>query len=313
MKKTTTILLFSLAVLSAVLLITRWKLLNVSKEDAPAKQDKMRVTASIYPVYFFSREIGGEKAEVVSLLPPGVTESHDFEPTAQDIAGILSSRVLVVNGSSFEQWTGKIGEQLQENNVLLVEASSGLLQGVESVKNGDYPVDPHVWLDPVLASKEAENIEAGFEKTDARHAAFYRKNLEGLTAKFRNLDDDFRKGLGNCKLKDFVTSHAAFGYLSTRYSLNQIPISGISPDKEPSPKKMAEITDFIKQKNIRVVFTESRGNSRFSDTIASETGAQVLTLDPLEGLSEENRLSGNDYFSVMRKNLSGLRVALECK
>lgn len=264
------------------------------------KPKKLQVVTSLYPMYFFASRIGGDRAEVYNITPAG-TEPHDYEPTTKDIVKIMKSNMLVLNGGQIETWGNKIKDQIQGANVQIVVAGLGLTD-----KN------PHVWLSPILAKKQVEAIGAGFEKIDPKDSAYFRGNTEKLKKELDQLDSDFRKGLRNCQKKDFITSHAAFGYLAAEYSLNQIAISGISPDEEPSSQGLAEISDLVKKEGLKVIFFESLVSPKLSQTIARETGAKTLALDPVEGLTEDSLKAGKNYLTVMKDNLSNLQKALQC-
>src|SRR5258706_7016349 len=173
--------------------------------------------------------------------------------------------------------------------------------------------DPHVWQNPLLAKKEVEAIEKGFEKINPKDASYFQANAKKLEGELDQLDVEFKQGLASCQKKDCVTSHAAFGYLAARYGINQVAISGVSPDQEPSSQKLAEIADLVKKENIKIVFFESLVSPKLSQTIAQETGAKTMVLDPIEGISEDKLTAGHNYLTVMRDNLNALRTALECK
>lgn len=266
-----------------------------------ADKGKVMVTASFYPIYFFSSEIGGERAVVWDITPAG-SQPHEYEPTARDIARITESKMFVLNGGMIDAWGDKIKDEMKGNDVMVVNAGAGLTKSP----------DPHYWLDPVMAKEIAVNIEKGFAQIDEKDAAYFQKNLRKLEDKLDRLDTEYREGLSKCKRSDFITSHTAFAYLAARYGLNQIAISGISPDEEPSARKLAEIADLVRKENIGVIFFESLVSPRLSETIANETGAETLVLDPIEGISESSINAGKDYFSVMRQNLINLKKALQC-
>ncbi len=290
----------------AILILFLFIAAALSKQSNPSNNPvaggKLWVTASFYPVYFFASQIGKDMAEVVSLTPAG-SEPHEYEPTTSDIARISKSNMLVLNGK-LESWGDKIKSQLKGSSVVVVIAGEGL----DSRK-----LDPHVWLDPVLAKQEAVNIEKGYEKISPSNAGYFQANARNLEDQLDELNDEFKSKLSNCQRKDFVTSHEAFGYLAVRYNLNQVAISGISPDEEPSPKKLAEIVDFIKKENIKVIFFEKLVSPKLSQTIALETGAQTLVLDPIEGITDEDIKTGQNYFTIMKRNLNNLQIALQCK
>ncbi len=133
-----------------------------------------------------------------------------------------------------------------------------------------------------------------------------------LNQKLDQLDKTYAEGLKTCKQKDIITSHAAFGYLATRYGLNQVAISGISPDEEPSSQQLAEVAKFAKENDVKYIFFESLVSPKLSETIAHEIGAKTLVLDPLEGISDDDIKQGKNYFTVMENNLKNLQKALQC-
>ena len=271
---------------------------------------KLQVTASFYPMYFFASQIGGDKADVISITPASA-EPHDYEPTTQDLVAIQNSNMLVLNGGALEAWGNKIKGQLP-SNILVVTAGEGLANKKLN-ENGQTIQDPHIWLDPILAKKEVAVIEKGFEKIDPKDSSYFQVNAQKLNSDLDVLNTEYSHAFINCVQKDFVTSHAAFGYLGAQYGINQIPISGVSPDEEPSTQKLVEITNLVKAKNIKVIFFESLVSPKLSDTIANETGAKAKVLDPIEGLTKDEIQAGQNYLTIMRQNLNNLQIALQCQ
>jgi len=281
------------------------------KTSMLSKSAKLHVVASFYPMYFFASEIGGNKADVMNITPASA-EPHDYEPTTLDIAKITNSNMLVLNGGALEAWGDKIKDQLRGNNIFIVTAGDNLATK-QLQEEGKTIQDPHVWQDPILAKQEVVNIEKGYEKIDPQDTVYFQTNAKKLADQLDQLDIVFKQGLSNCAKKDFVTSHAAFGYLAARYGINQVPISGVSPDQEPSSQKLAEIADLVKKENIKVIFFESLVSPKLSQTIAQETDAQTMVLDPIEGISDDDMKQGKNYLTLMRDNLTALQTALECK
>ncbi len=272
--------------------------------------NKLQITASFYPLYYFASQIGGDKVSVANITPSGA-EPHDYEPTTQDIAKIQNSKLLILNGS-VEAWGDKIRDNLQGEKTKVVVAGQDLLtQQIE--EEGKMGIDPHVWLSPQLAKKETEKIANVLEELDPENASYYHDNESKLETRLDQLDQTYKQGLTSCNQKDIITSHAAFGYLAKAYRLNQVPIAGISPDEEPSSQQLAEVADFAKQHNVKYIFFESLVSPKLSETIANEIGAKTLVLVPLEGISDGDMRNGKDYFTVMQQNLTNLQTALECK
>lgn len=278
----------------------------------PTSQDKkIQVVASFYPLYFFASQIGGDKADVANITPAGA-EPHDYEPSTQDIAHIDKASILILNGGQLEAWGDKVKEDLNGKNVEVVTAADGLAnQDVQ--EEGQLMKDPHVWLDPVLAKKEVQKIAQAFVKVDPANTVFYEANEKILENKLDSLDQSFKAGLQDCQQKNIVTSHAAFGYIASRYSLKQVPISGLSPDQEPSPKQLADVAQFARANNVKYIFFETLISPKLSETIAKEVGAKTIVFNPLEGLTSDEQAAGKDYLSIQQDNLASLRVALECK
>lgn len=277
---------------------------------SPVSSGKITVASSFYPLYFFASQIGGEKADVINITPAGA-EPHDYEPTARDIAEIEKSDLLILNGGGLEAWGESIKRNINSERTRLVIAGEGL-KTEEMTEEEKNIIDPHIWLSPLLAEKMAEKIFQGFKETDPANAAYYQTNADILKSKLRALDEKYKSGLALCAQNKIITTHAAFGYLANAYHLEQVAITGISPDAEPSPRKLGELADFIKKNNIKYIFFETLASPRLSQTLSVETGAATLELNPLEGLSDEEISRGKNYFSEMENNLANLQLALQC-
>ena len=277
--------------------------------QTPFSADRPTVVASFYPLYFLASTIGGERATVINLTPAGA-EPHDYELTAQDIAKIETSRLLIINGGGLEAWGQKIKDNISARTKIIV-ASDGLTdQTLADAKNQP---DPHIWLDPTLAQKIADKIALGLIETDPQNQDYYQANAAMLKSKLADLDNAYRVELSNCENKDIITAHAAFAYLARAYGLRQVAITGLAPEAEASPRQMVEISKFARDKKINYIFFESLVSPKLAQTIAAEIGAQTLVLNPLEGLNEDNLAAGKDYFSEMKNNLINLRTALKCQ
>lgn len=282
----------------------------ISQLKPSPTSDKIRVVNSFYPIYFLTSQIAGKNAMVTNITPAGA-EPHDYEPSSGDIAAIEQANLLVLNGGHLEPWADKIKANLQGKPITIISAGDSLATR-QLTEDGKTDQDPHVWLDPVLAKQEAVNIADSLIKVDPQNTVSYQSNAKMLESKLDQLDTDYRAGLKNCQEKNIVTSHAAFGYLAAEYGLNQVEIAGLSPDEEPSAEKLAEVSQFVKQNHVSIIFFESLVSPKLSQTIAQETGAKTLPLNPIEGLTEDEMKAGQNYFSLMHDNLTNLRLALQC-
>lgn len=266
---------------------------------------QLKVVTSFYPLYEIANQIGGTNIAVKNLTPSGV-EPHDYEPTPRDIIDMREANLVIYNGQGLEPWSEKIVPDLKKNNVATIEMTSML-------KDNLIASDPHLWLDPVSYAKEVQIVSEKLITLDPANTITYTQNTKQFEQEINNLNTAYESGLQSCKLNTFVTNHAAFAYLAQRYNLTMMPIAGLSPDNEPSAKTMAAITNLIKQKNIKYILTESLISPKIAETLATETGAKTLTLNPLEGLTSDEIVQGKNYISVMQDNLKNLRMALECQ
>lgn len=291
--------------------------------SAPQNGDKITVVASFYPVYDFASKIGGDKVTVKNLVPAG-TEPHDWEPAPSDITSLEHADVFVYSGAGMESWVTKVLGTLDNKNLVVAEASKGLTlrkwnadQNGADAKDADKGehegtvYDPHVWLAPENAKQEMKNIETALIKADPKDQSYFEDNYKTWSAKCDQLDQEYRDTLSALPNKAIVVSHEAFGYLCDAYGLKQMGISGISPDVEPDPARMAEIQDFVKANHVKVIFSEDLVSPKVAQSIAKATGAKMELLNPLEGLTDEELAAGDDYFSVMRQNLDTLKSALQ--
>ena len=184
-------------------------------------------------------------------------------------------------------------------------------EGEEHDHEHEGGMDPHVWISPKNAKIEMQNICQALIKLDSENETYYKENLENYLKELDALDNEFKTDLEGLENREIVVSHQAFGYLCRDYNLKQIASEGINAESEPDAKTIANIIDLVKNKGIKVIFSEELIDPKVAETIAKETGAKVLTLSPLEGLSEEQVKNQDDYFSIMKANLSNLLEALK--
>lgn len=297
----------------------------VSK-DSVTQDEKLKITASFYPLAFLADAVGGDKVEVVNLTPAGA-EPHDFEPTPKDLVNLYASDLVIYSGAGMEPWLEKLTPELASKNIILLNASQKInllelesLQSQVEHKDHDHQeghehtsLDPHFWLDPSLFAQFAESISSALVQLKPEFKNEFSERLKALQTSLDALDSKYRSELATCQLRDVVVSHEAYNYLAKRYTINMYAISGISPEAEPSPSRLKVLKDLAVSKNIDYVFFESLASPAVSQTLAKEIGAQTLVLNPIEGLTQEDVALGTDYFSIMEENLKNLRTALKCQ
>ncbi|NMO96856.1 metal ABC transporter solute-binding protein, Zn/Mn family [Paenibacillus lemnae] len=362
-------------------------------------EDKINVITTFYPIYEFAKEIGGEDANVINLLPTGV-EAHDWTPKSQDIVQTSKAQLFLYNGAGMEGWVPGFLKGLDKNSeVKPVELSKGVslinaegddghghghshgepaeespsteehdhdhsgetaaekehdhdhsgeaaaeeehdhdhsgeaaeeeahdhdhsdeaatneepveTEPAQAATNDSKYVDPHTWVSPKSAIIMADNIYKSMVEADPEHADGYQQRYEALKEKLVNLDNQFESGLSGIKDREIVVSHQAFGYLARDYNLKQHAIMGLSPDAEPRAQDIVKLAKTVKENNIRYIFFEELVSDQLARTLASETGVETLVLNPVEGLTKQQEQSGENYFTLMEKNLQNLQKALQ--
>jgi zinc transport system substrate-binding protein len=274
-------------------------------QNAPAPARPVAV-ATIYPLWDLARQVAGDRAEVVSLVPPGV-EPHDWEPSARDVTLVQRATIFVHSGTDLDAWATRLLAGLPAGT-RVIDASIGL-----SLLRQGASVDPHVWLDPTLARTQTQAIANGLAQADPAGGPAYRENAAALAARLDALDQAFAAGLRDCARREVVTSHAAFAYLTRRYGLTQVPVMGLAPEAEPSPADLAAIVQTARRLKVTHVFFEPLVSPRLAQALAREIGATPLPLDPIEGVSRELAAAGTGYVELMQANLANLRVGLGCR
>jgi zinc transport system substrate-binding protein len=281
--------------------------------------DKMTVYTSLFPIYDFAKQIGGDYVEVKSIVPPGA-EAHDFEPNVKDMVALSNARVFIYNGAGYENWIDKAIENLDGKKTLIVDASKGVQllnaeghadehANEEDHDHGTY--DPHIWLDPVRAKQQALNIQKAFVSADPAHEQEYKKNYETLAKELDSLDQKYRDAVAKANKKQFVTAHNAFAYLAAQYGLEQIAISGLSPSVEPGQKELQALIEVVKKNNIRYIAFEELVESKVAKTVQKETGAEAVMLNPVENVTKEELKANKSYIDLMNENLEVLKKVLE--
>jgi len=271
---------------------------------------KVGVVASFYPLQFVTERVGGDLVRVQNLVKPGA-EPHDLELQPSQVAAIIDADLVLYLGG-FQPSVDDVADQQSPAKTLDVadlaapdtESTSMAIQ-VEPAEK-----DPHVWLDPTRLAAIGTAVGDRLAQIDPTHAGDYRDKAEALRGQLTALDGEYARGLANCVRRDIVTSHAAFGYLASRYDLTQIAVTGLSPDEEASPERLAEVAQTARDTGATTIFFETLVSNRVAQTVAEEIGAKAAVLDPIEGLEPG---STDDYFSIMRSNLTTLRSALDCQ
>ena len=289
---------------------------------SPPVPKRMVVVTTLFPLYDFARIIGGDKADVSLILPPGI-EAHAFEPKPEDAARVTKADLFVFTNEFMEPWAIKFAKGLNAGSVALVDSSKGvtfLKAGAEEDEHDDNGhhhgggMDPHIWLDFGNAQIMVDNLAEAMVAKDPANKTIYLTNAAHYKEELKRLDDDYRAGLSVCAKRVFLHGgHYAFGYLAHRYGLQYESASAVNADAEPTPSKLIALVKQVKAMDLKFVYSEELLSPRVSEMIAAETGATVLLLHGAHNISKEDLDRGVTFISLMRKNLDNLRTGLQCK
>lgn len=274
---------------------------NSNQPLATNDNSKLQVISSFYPLHEFSQNIGQEKVDATLLVPVGV-EPHDWEPTIKDVQKMQTSDLIIVNGIGFENWVGSLDEI--DYAGMIIDTSNGILVESSDEEHGHNKGDPHIWLNPIYAKTQVQNIANAFSNADPENQQYYQSNAVKYITQLDLLDSKIRDELSGCN-SDFIAFHDAFSYFADEYSLNQHTIiSSNDPHGEATAKTLENVISVTKKLNIKVIFSEETVDTRTSQIIANEIDGKILVLSPLEVSSD------GTYISKMTENLTHLKEAL---
>ena len=264
---------------------------------------KLKVISSFNPLHEFSQIVGQEKIDATLLVPVGV-EPHDWEPTIKDVQQMQKSDLIVINGIGFENWVDDLTENDYQGTIVDTSKGIVIIKSVHDENDSHESGDPHIWLNPIYAKKQVENIALAFSNTDPENREFYMINAAKYSEELHELDLKIRNELSACS-KDFIAFHDAFSYFADEYDLNQHTIVQTTDSHgEVTAKTLENVISKARTLNIKVIFSEETVNTKTSQIIANEIGGKVLVLSPLEIVSDDN------YISKMTQNLENLKEAL---
>jgi zinc transport system substrate-binding protein len=264
-----------------------------------------KVVAAFYPLAWLAGRVGGTTVAVHNLTTPGA-EPHDLELTPRQVIDVGESKLAFYVKGVQPAVDTAIREHAKHHS-LDAESLVTTLPAPQD-EAGDAR-DPHLWLDPVRFATVATALGERLAAVDPKNAAGYRARAAQVVKELAVLDGQFRQGLRNCARKDVVTGHSAFGYLASRYGLTQVGVTGLDPEAEAAPQRIADLTQLIRRTGATTVFTETLASPKTAATLAQEAGVRTEVLDPIEGVKPG---SHDDYFSIMRRDLDTLRSALGC-
>lgn len=306
---------------------------SLTHQKSNIQNNKLKVVTTLFPLYDMAKNIGGDKADVSQLLPPGV-EAHSFEPKPSDIVKINEADFFVYTGKFMETWAEDIIKGITNKNVKVVDSSNGIQldkenneeehedehedaheEGIEHESHHHHDgVDPHIWLDFDNAQVMADNIANAFIEKDPSNVEFYKNNANEYKNKLIALDNNYRNTLEECNSKVIVYGgHYAFGYLANRYGLKYLAAQGVSPDAEPTANDLANLVDQINKDKVKYVFYEELTSPKIAETIAGETKAKMLLLNAAHNLAKDQFEAGLSFFDILNSDLENLKVGLECK
>lgn len=305
---------------------------SCSVRDGSAGTDgRLDVVASFYPLAEIARRVGGDAVRVTDLTPSG-GEPHDLELRPSDLDRLRSAVAIFFLDGGFQPALEDAiealpdparavdllrGLSLREGAALDDHGEEGEGHGGEGedyeAEDGSGEKDPHVWLSPALVAAMADVVAGVLTERAPGEEPGFELRAEALRAELNRLDEEFRTGLRRCARREVFTAHEAFGYLTARYGLKQVAIAGVSPESEPSPRRLEEVAERARASGATTIFFETPASERVVRAVAREAGLETATLYPIESLTPAQEEAGADYFSLMRENLAALRVALGCR
>ena len=285
---------------------------NQGEKSSTSKNKKLNVYTTVYPLEYFTKQIGGKYVNVKTIYPPG-TDEHTYEPSQKDMMELSDSDLFLYIGLGLEGFANKAKDTLKGQNVDMIAVGEQLkLPHNASFNDGDEhgDVNPHVWLDPVYMKEMAYTISKELTKKMPEHKNLFEKNYTTVAKKLDTLNQQFQDVTKNSKKKEIIVTHAAYTYWELRYGIKQDSIAGVSTTDEPSQKKLKGIIDTVKKDHLSYILFEQNVQSKLAEVVKQETRTEVLYLNNLAVLRETDIKNNEDYFSLMQKNIQTLKTAL---
>lgn len=273
----------------------------------------VRIVATFYPYAELARMVAGARGQVFTLVPDGA-ELHDWEPRPSDAVRVREADLLIYNGAGLEPWLPRLLAGLPPQRPARLEAAAGLslVPAPRARRAGAGDPDPHIWLDPVLLQDVVWRLRDALTRLDPAGARAYADAANEWAAALERVDREYRQTLSTCARRTLLVTHGFFTYPAARYGLEQLAITGVSPDAEPSPRTLARLAEVARERGIRVLFAETRVGRRVAEALAAEAGLEVRALHPMEGLTPEERARGTTLLDLFRRNLEELKAGLGC-
>lgn len=309
--------------LKVSLVLTMLALLVACGSQKPVTEEdgKVKVVASIFPMYEMAREIVGDRA-TVSLMVGSNEDAHHYEPSAQAVASVNDADIFLYSSDEMEFWVQSLLAVVENDELQVVEVGESIdfeigadAHDHEENEQDDHDeehdhggMDPHFWLNPQAIASELERVVEALIATDPEGAAIYTENAERYAQELLELHTAYEEAFADADNKIFVVQHQAFGHLAHEFHIEQVAVGGLTTEVEPNPKQLVEIVNFVKDQNVPVIYYQSGENSAIAETIANETNTEVAILYDLEGapISEDDLT----YMDAMYYNLEQLKKSI---
>ncbi len=301
-----------LAIVALVIVLIAGIVIGIYLLNRPgnSSSSQLKILATFYPLYDFAQNVGGDKVNV-SILVPETVDVHAFEPTPSSIAEVSSANVIIYNGAGLEPWIQDVIGAAENTKLVQVDSSQGinLVPVPSQFQRGNQTIDPHIWLDPLNAKQQVNNILQGLIKADPADSQYFTQNAQTYDAKLDNLNTLAINATTNTATKYFVTFHEAFAYFAKQYNVTQLAISGPF-EEEPTPTDIQNVISAINQYHLKYVGFESLENQAISQSIGSQTNATLINMNPIEGLTTEEKAAGDNYVTLMQQDINNIHLAL---
>jgi manganese/iron transport system substrate-binding protein len=229
---------------------------------------KIHVATTISTLNSFVQGVGGEYVSVKNIVPIGASP-ETFQPAPQDVATLADANVLVENGAGLETWLDKLLRDAGTPNLRVVVCANGL-----PVKN----LNPHLWMDPVLAKQYVLKIRDALIAADPSHADEYRRNALAYNARLDELIKAIRRQIATIppSHRYMIVFHNAWQYYNDRFGITTLGFVERNPGQEPNPQQIAQLVDLARQHHVRGVFSEPEYSPKLLYTIAQGAGVKVV-------------------------------------
>ena len=287
---------------------------NTKNENySKIEEEKVKIAATIFPLYDIVKQVGGNKINPILILPPDASP-HTFGISPAQIKKLQNTKLVFSIGGGVDNWLNNITNAIPNTNTFDLSTQIKLTRfdnnstnhkpDKDAEETSGY--DPHYWLNPKNVIIMANSIAKQLSNLDSNNTSYYVLQAKNFTEKLSKKDKEWKEKMSSLNNKDILVFHDAWGYFADHFNLKIVGTFEPFPGKEPSPQYLKELQETIKVTNIKTLFVEPQLSQASITTLAKDLNVKINILDPLGGVSNRD-----NYIDLIDFNINNIYQLLK--